>query len=80
MKVEGNPDFEVVGFSDKRYEKLTVEIQYKGEPVAQINQDKGKNNLELEVFADLNDAILKIPFLGFLEALNLAKDSIRSYE
>ncbi|MBG4273096.1 hypothetical protein [Pseudomonas aeruginosa] len=78
MKVEGNPDFEVVGFSDKRYEKLTIEIQYKGEPVAQINQDKGVDNLELEIFADLNSTILKVPFIGFLEALNLAKDSMLS--
>ncbi len=42
MKLERNPDFEILRSSDVRYEHLTTEVQYKGEPVAQINQDKGK--------------------------------------
>jgi hypothetical protein len=37
MKLESNPDFEILGFSNNRYEKLTIEIQYKAHPVAQIN-------------------------------------------
>ncbi|MGA4816212.1 hypothetical protein ACPA9J_18660 [Pseudomonas aeruginosa] len=57
MKLERNPDFEILRSSDVRYEHLTTEVQYKGEPVAQINQDKGKENLELEIFADLKDAV-----------------------
>ena len=73
MKLESDLDFEVLGFSDSRYNKLTAEIQYKGEPIAQINQDKGVDCLEVEVFADLNSAILKVPFSGFLEAMILAK-------
>ena len=72
MKLESNLDFEILGFNDSRYESLTVEIQYKGEPIAQINQDQGVDRLEIEVFADLNSAILKVPFSGFLEAMILA--------
>ncbi|ATE77187.1 MULTISPECIES: hypothetical protein [Pseudomonas] len=76
MKLDSNPDFEILGFSDSRYEKLTIEIQYKGESVAQINQDQGVDRLELEVFADLNSSVLKIPLAGFLESMILAKRSI----
>ena len=72
MKLKSNLDFEILEFSDSRYENLTVEIQYKGEPIAQINQDQGVDRLEVEIFADLNSAILKIPFSGFLEAMILA--------
>lgn len=64
------------GFGDSRYEKLTIEVQYKGEPVAQINQDQGVDKLELEVFAGLNGSVLKIPLAGFLESMILAKRSI----
>ena len=76
MKLESNLDFEILGFSDSRYEELTVEIQYKGEPIAQINQDQGVDRLEVEIFADLNSAVLKVPFSGFLEAMTLAKSFI----
>ncbi|MFK1238976.1 hypothetical protein ACIUV3_30555, partial [Pseudomonas aeruginosa] len=64
--------------SDVRYEHLTTEVQYKGEPVAQINQDKGKENLELEIFADLKDAVLRVPLDDFLESLRLARNSLLS--
>ncbi|WP_252638103.1 hypothetical protein, partial [Pseudomonas aeruginosa] len=57
---------------------LTTEVQYKGEPVAQINQDKGKENLELEIFADLKDAVLRVPLDDFLESLRLARNSLLS--
>lgn len=76
MKLKSNLDFEILEFSDGRYENLTVEIQYKGEPIAQINQDQGVDRLEVEIFADLNSAILKIPFSGFLEAMILAESFI----
>ena len=76
MKLGSNLDFEILGFSDSRYESLTVEIQYKGEPIAQINQDQGVDCLEIEVFADLNSATLKVPFSGFLEAMIITKSFI----
>lgn len=76
MRLERNPDFEILRSSDVRYEQLTTEVQYQGQPVAQINQDKGKENLELEIFADLRDATLRIPLDDFLESLRLARDSL----
>ncbi|MCO3973333.1 hypothetical protein FA107_30045 [Pseudomonas aeruginosa] len=78
MKLERNPDFEILRSSDVRYEHLTTEVQYKGEPVAQINQDKGKENLELEIFSDLKDAVLRVPLDDFLESLRLARNSLLS--
>jgi hypothetical protein len=47
MKLEIDKDFELLGYSDCRYKKLTIEVQYKGEPVAQINQDMGVDRLEI---------------------------------
>ncbi|TBU83782.1 hypothetical protein DNK44_25660 [Pseudomonas dryadis] len=74
MKLESNSDFEIVRFSDSRYEKLTAEVRYKGEPIAQINQDK--KNYELEIFADLKTAVLIVPLEEFLESLKLAKNAL----
>lgn len=78
MKLPNNEKFEVVRFSDSAYEQLTVEIRYLGEPIAQVNQDKGKDALELELFTDFGDQdfILKFPLKDFLMALNLAKESL----
>lgn len=76
MKLEHDKYFEILRFSDSRYEKITLEIQYKGEPVAQINQDKGLDNLEIEIFANPEDSILRVPLAGFLESIDLAKKSI----
>lgn len=76
MRLESDNDFEVLDYSDSRYENLTVEIQYRGEPIAQINKEKGLQNLELEIFANPSDSILKVPLSGFLGALILAKGLI----
>ncbi|NTX93371.1 hypothetical protein FCN13_30525 [Pseudomonas sp. UMC631] len=76
MILESNPDFEIVRYSDSRYENLTAEIRYKGEPVAQVSQDMGVDSLQLEVFADLKNSILRVPLDGFLESLKLARESL----
>jgi hypothetical protein len=76
MRLERNRDFEILRSSDVRYEHLTTEIKYKGEPIAQINQDKGKEDLELEIFADMKDATLRVPLDDFVESLRLARGSL----
>ena len=78
MKLPNNKKFEVLRFSDGNYEKLTAEIRFLGEPIAQINQDKGKDSLELELFADFGDAdfILKFPLDDFLQALNYSRATL----
>lgn len=76
MKLEIDKDFELLGYSDCRYKKLTIEVQYKGEPVAQINQDMGMDRLELEIFIEPGSSSLKVLLSGFVDALILARGSI----
>ena len=78
MKLLTNENIEILTFSDSDYEKLTVEIQYLGEPIAQINQDKGKDALELELFTEFGDPsfILKFPLSDFLTAVKLAEEML----
>lgn len=79
MKLKTNQDIEILKFSDSNYEKLTAEIQYKGEPIAQINQDRGKSLLELEIFTDFCEPEkfeVKFPLSDFIEALRIADESL----
>ncbi|HBS52024.1 MAG TPA: hypothetical protein DEA62_03450 [Coxiellaceae bacterium] len=79
MKLKNNPDVEIMRSSNMVYEKLTIEIYYKGEPIAQINQDQGKNALELELFTEFNlkeEFRIKMPLLDFMDALVLAQKSL----
>lgn len=80
MKLPDNPDIEVVRI-DGDYEKITTEIRYLGEPIAQINQDSGKDALEIELFTELGDPsfVVKFPLKDFLTALDLAKESLLDY-
>lgn len=78
MKLPNNEALEVVRYSDSAYEKLTAEIRYLGEPIAQVNQDNGKDSLELELFTEFGDSnfFIKFPLADFLTALNLAKETL----
>ena len=49
VKMKSKAGFEIVMFSDQQYEKITAEIQFAGEQIAQINMDKGKDQLEIEL-------------------------------
>ena len=40
MSIKLDSGFEIIRFSDLTYEEITVEIQYKGKQIAQINKDK----------------------------------------
>ena len=52
MSIKLDSGFEIVRFSDLSYEEITVEIQYQGEQIAQINKDKGIDQLEIEILTD----------------------------
>lgn len=69
----------VVTYSDCNYEMLTVEIRYLGEPIVQLNQNKGKEDLELELFTEFGDPDFKpkFPFADFLEAPRLAESALK---
>jgi len=82
MPVNLKSGFALIRDSDLTYEKMTVEIQYKGEQIAQINMDKGLDNLEMEIFTEFIGSNYKPKFLlgDFLEAVNEAKRIIKEYD
>ncbi|WP_431221660.1 hypothetical protein ACQ86O_14205 [Serratia sp. L9] len=73
-------DFEVVFFSDSRYEELTAEISYKDQILCQLNKDKGIDNIEVEFFADarilVEQVAMKFPLNEFLAVLEEAKKDL----
>ena len=70
-------DFELDFFSDSRYEELTAEISYRGQILCQLNQDKGKEAVEIEFFSDsrlLSESVeMKFPLDTFINVLANAK-------
>jgi len=82
MPINLKSGFSLVRDSDLSYEKMTVEIQYKGEQIAQINMDKGLGNLEIEVFTEFVSPGFKPKFQlnEFLETVNEAKKILGEYE
>uniref|UniRef100_UPI0035C6B017 hypothetical protein n=1 Tax=Serratia quinivorans TaxID=137545 RepID=UPI0035C6B017 len=73
-------DFEVIFFSDSRYEELTAEISYKDQILCQLNKDKGIDNIEVEFFSDariLADQVAMIfPLDNFLAVLTETKKDL----
>ncbi|MBW4504987.1 MAG: hypothetical protein KME64_00475 [Scytonematopsis contorta HA4267-MV1] len=75
MAIKLDSGFEILRFSDAKYEELTAEVQYKGEAIAQVNKDKGIDMLEIEIFNlyAQPDYVPKFLLSDFLYALNEAK-------
>jgi hypothetical protein len=81
MSIKLKSGFEIISFSDLAYEEMTVEIQYKGEQIAQINKDRGVQSLEIEIFTEFVEPKFTPKFLmnDFLAALNEAQKLLLSY-
>jgi len=79
MSVKLESGFELIEYSDLRYEIMTIEVQYKGEQIAQLNIDKGC--AEVELFTEFtNDRFRPIyPMVEFLDALNRAEALLKNY-
>ena len=79
MSVKLDSEFEIIGFSDSAYEKITVEIQYQGEQIAQINQELGIDQLEIEILTEYvkSDFSPKFMLSDFLVALNEAQKLLK---
>lgn len=77
MKSKFNVDY----VSDSQYEKLTIEISFDGQILCQINQDKGKENLEIEFFhqyyLNKNDYIFKFLLKDFLSIVDEAISELK---
>ncbi len=78
MKLQQNKDIEIGRFSDVQYECLSSLIYFQEVPIAQVNKDKGKDKMEIELFNDFGDEefLVKIPLDDFLEAVRLAKETL----
>lgn len=81
MAIKLNSGFEILYFSDLSYEGMTVEIQYKGQQVAQINKDKGVEQIEIDIYSQYVHtdffSELKFPLDDFLEAVDKAREALR---
>jgi hypothetical protein len=76
MAINLDSGFEIIYLSDMKYNEMTVEIQYKGQQVAQINKDKGIDEREIEIYSEYVTPEfvwkLKFPMSDFLEAISIA--------
>ena len=81
MAIKLDSGFEILYLSDLKYNEMTVEIQYKGQQVAQINKDKGVEKMEIDIYSEYVTldflSELKFPLSDFLEAINIASKALR---
>ncbi|MGB3532073.1 MAG: hypothetical protein WBA13_01005 [Microcoleaceae cyanobacterium] len=72
--------FEILRFSDSNYNEITVEIQYNGEQIAQLNKDKGLHSIEIELLVDYIDPafVPKFRLKDFMAALDTAQKLLES--
>jgi hypothetical protein len=74
--------FEIDFVSDARYEKLTLEISFRGQRLCQINKDKGNENMEIEFISDIRllpeEIAMKFSLNEFEEVLRQAKEDLKS--
>ena len=79
MSIKLDSGFEIIRFSDLTYEEITVEIQYQGEQIAQMNKDKGFERFEIEILTDYiaSDFTPKFKLSDFQLALNKAQKLLK---
>ena len=80
MAIKMESGFEILRLSDLSYEYMTVELQFKGVQILQLNKDKGVSKIELELFTDCMDPQCAPKFFldDFLTALNEARKLLES--
>ena len=64
-------ELELFFSSPNRYEKLTIEVQLDRQRIAEVNQDKGSDQLELELQG--GGQVVKVPLDDFIDALVRAR-------
>lgn len=69
--------FSIEFCSDVDYEELVADICYGYHTIAMISQDKGGDNMEIQLYSCLEyGAPLKFPLDGFVNILALAKKEL----
>ncbi|GGY45694.1 hypothetical protein GCM10011297_18040 [Bacterioplanes sanyensis] len=81
MSIKLQSGFEIVSYSDLRYEEMTVELQYNGEQIAQLNMDGGVENIEVEILSDSMSLDFSMTFKldDFMDALDKARKHLKNY-
>lgn len=74
-----NKKIELFFSSPPEYENLTLEVQLNWERIAEINQDKGIDNLEIELFGTdmTHNFVAKMPLDDFISILIEARDTLK---
>lgn len=80
MTSESQGGFEIAKFSDLNYKGMAVEIRYNGEPVAELNMDKGRDHCEIQVPSRFSPAsgLFTFPLNDFIEAMRKAERLLES--
>jgi ribosomal protein S8 len=82
MAINLDSGFEIIYLSDMKYNEMTVEIQYKGQQVAQINKYKGVDKTEIDIYSEYVTpefmSEFKLPVSEFLAAINLARKALKN--
>lgn len=75
-----NKKLEIFFSSPNEYEQLTLEVQLDRELIIEINQDKGVNQLEAELFGTDKDHgfIAKMPLDDLIAILIEARETLRN--
>lgn len=75
-----NKKLEIFFSSPNEYEQLTLEVQLDRELIIEINQDKGVNQLEAELFGTDKDYgfIAKMPLDDLIAILIEARETLRN--
>lgn len=75
-----NKKLEIFFSSPNEYEQLTLEVQLDRELIIEINQDKGVNQLEAELFGTDQDHgfIAKMPLDDLIAILIEARETLRN--
>lgn len=76
MAVLLSSGFEILRFSDVAFVEITAEIQYRRQTVAQLNLDKGIEEMEIEFFTE---SYSRFDLADLLEAIEVAKGVLQDY-
>ena len=81
MRIKLESGFEVLSFFPIEYEGMVTEIQYQGEIIAQINEDRGEGLFEIDIFMDpaRKGFIAKFLLGDFLLAVDEATKLLEGY-
>ena len=68
--------FKIVTCSDLDHEEIVADVCWNHDTIATVNQDKGLENLEVELFSQSGEESLKFPFDEMMEAFSEAKETL----